>query len=103
MKTGLAPARTIAPAVAKNVKGVVITSSPGPTPAASRAICIASLPLAQPIPKFTLLKTAISFSSFFTFYHKIKFDELITSSSIFNNSGFKSSYCSFPSTIDIFI
>ncbi len=36
--TGVAPALAMAPAVAKKVNGVVITSSPGPTPQASRAL-----------------------------------------------------------------
>ena len=43
-KTGLAPVRAIAPAVAKNVYGVVITSSPGPMSSAIRQISRASLP-----------------------------------------------------------
>ena len=36
-KTGIAPTWWMAPAVAKNVNGVVRTPSPGPTPAARRA------------------------------------------------------------------
>ena len=43
-KTGLAPVRAMAPAVAKNVYGVVITSSPGPMSSAIRLISRASLP-----------------------------------------------------------
>ncbi len=36
-KTGLPPARTMALAEAKKLNGVVMTPSPGPTPAAARA------------------------------------------------------------------
>ena len=43
-KTGMAPRRMIEPAVAKNVYGEVITSSPGPTPEAISAISKASVP-----------------------------------------------------------
>ena len=43
-KTGLAPVRAMAPAVAKKVYGVVITSSPGPMPSAIRLTSRASLP-----------------------------------------------------------
>src|SRR5262245_21690486 len=43
-KTGVAPAWTITLAVAGQVIGVVITSSPGPTPTASSARCSAAVP-----------------------------------------------------------
>src|SRR5436309_3273700 len=43
-KTGVAPVCTITFAVAGHVIGVVITSSPGPTPRATRARCIAAVP-----------------------------------------------------------
>ena len=43
-KTGVAPAWTITFAVAGQVMGVVITSSPGPTPTASSARCSAAVP-----------------------------------------------------------
>src|SRR5262245_47856038 len=43
-KTGVAPVWTITFAVAGQVIGVVITSSPGPTPSATRARCIAAVP-----------------------------------------------------------
>ena len=46
--TGLAPVRAIAPAVATKVKGVVITSSPGPIPNAIMANSNASEPDAHP-------------------------------------------------------
>src|SRR5829696_137475 len=47
--TGVAPAWTITFAVAGHVTGVVTTSSPGPTPSASSARCIAAVPDATAI------------------------------------------------------
>ena len=44
--TGVAPSRTMTSAVATNVNGVVITSSPGPIPSAIRLMSRASVPLA---------------------------------------------------------
>ena len=46
---GVAPARRIALTVAKKLKGVVMTASPGPTLAAAKASQMASVPLAQPM------------------------------------------------------
>ena len=48
-KTGFAPNREIVLAVAKNVNGMVMTSSPTFTPMAMRESNSASLPEAQPI------------------------------------------------------
>src|SRR6266581_4203946 len=48
--TGVPPALWIVPAVAKNVNGVVMTSSPGLKPSALRGRSSASVPLAQAIP-----------------------------------------------------
>ena len=48
-KTGVAPRREIASAVAMNVNGVVKTASDGPTPSAINAIKRASVPLEQDI------------------------------------------------------
>src|SRR5438876_3349993 len=48
-KMGVAPAWTITFAVAGQVIGVVITSSPGPIPSASSARCIAAVPEATAI------------------------------------------------------
>ena len=45
--TGVAPARTIISAVAANVNGVVMTSSPGPIPMAIKGISNASVPEEQ--------------------------------------------------------
>src|SRR5579864_2637302 len=47
-KTGRAPVATIAPTVAINVFGVVITSSPGPTPSRRRGKLRASVPVPTP-------------------------------------------------------
>src|SRR6266571_2520096 len=50
--TGVPPALWIAPAVAKNVNGVVMTSSPGFRPSALSGSRSASVPLAQAIAYF---------------------------------------------------
>ena len=47
-KTGLAPIRAMEPAVAKNVYGLVMTSSPEPIPSAISAISRASVPEETP-------------------------------------------------------
>ena len=52
-KTGVAPRRAIASAVAKNVNAGQITSSPAPIPSASSASTSASVPLATPIACWT--------------------------------------------------
>ena len=52
--TGLAPQYVIASAVAMKVFGTVITSSPGPTPEASRASQRASVPLPTPMAVLAL-------------------------------------------------
>ena len=51
-KTGRAPSRAMAPAVAKNVYGVVTTSSPGPIPRAIIAASSASVPEEMPTACF---------------------------------------------------
>ncbi len=61
--TGVAPALWIVPAVAKKVKGVVITSSPRPMSSALIASSSASVPLAQPIACFVCDSSAVAFSS----------------------------------------
>ena len=45
-KRGVAPARTIAAALAMNVLAGTMTSSPGPMPSAVRVSCSASVPFA---------------------------------------------------------
>ena len=49
-KTGVPPALWIVPAVAKNVNGVVMTSSPERSPSALSGRSSASVPLAQAMP-----------------------------------------------------
>jgi len=51
-KTGVALLRQIEEAVAKKLKGVVITSSPSPIPKALMAKTRASVPEAQPMAFF---------------------------------------------------
>ena len=48
--TGRAPVRAMVPAVAKNVNGEVITSSPAPMPNAIKANNSASVPEETPMP-----------------------------------------------------
>ena len=59
-KTGVAPALTTAPAVAKKLTPGTITSSPGRTPRARRAIVSASVPLATPMQCRRPMKAANS-------------------------------------------
>jgi hypothetical protein len=61
--TGVAPVRTTARAVAKAEFGVVITSSPGPTPSACNARVMASIPLPTPTACGTPTKSAYSRSN----------------------------------------
>ncbi|MNY78774.1 hypothetical protein D3C86_2191640 [compost metagenome] len=49
-KTGFAPTRAITSAVAKKVKGGVMTSSPSPIDMASNERRSASVPFATPMP-----------------------------------------------------
>ena len=49
-KSGRAPARAMVPAVAKNVNGLVMTSSPAPMSSAMSASSSASVPEETPMP-----------------------------------------------------
>ena len=60
--TGTAPIIAMASAVAKNVNGVVMTSSPGATPNAFSAITSASVPLFTATACLTPIYAAKSFS-----------------------------------------
>ncbi|TXT21923.1 MAG: hypothetical protein FD138_3921 [Planctomycetota bacterium] len=71
--TGFAPSRQIELAVAKNVNGLVMTSSPGPTPSAIRARISASVPDAQPIAERESQYFAISVSSSVTSSPRMNF------------------------------
>ena len=62
-KTGVAPRRAIASAVAKNVNAGQMTSSPSPIPSASSASTSASVPLATPIACWTPRYSAASRSN----------------------------------------
>ena len=75
MKTGVAPARTIALAEAKKLKAVVMTESPGFTPAATSASQRASVPDAQPTAEAAPVSAAISRSSASTSGPRIKLCE----------------------------
>ena len=61
--TGVAPTLCTVPAVAKNVNGVVTTSSPRPMSSARRASRIASVPFAHPMAYFVCDSAATAFSS----------------------------------------
>src|SRR5271157_4395862 len=66
-KTGFAPTRAMEPAVAMKLKGDVMTSSPGPMPAAIKERTRASVPEAQPManlaPSFAASSSSRSFTS----------------------------------------
>src|SRR5262249_13256239 len=70
--TGFAPTRAIEPAVATKLKGVVMTSSPAPTPAAIKARTSASEPEAQETANFALNSFAYSSSRALTSAPKMK-------------------------------
>ena len=78
-KTGVAPRRAIAPAVAKKVYGVVMTSSPGPMFSAMRQASRASLPDDTPIPWEQFEYAAMAFSHCSTFGPRMKCWDSITS------------------------
>ncbi len=78
-KTGLALSLAIAPAVAKKVKGVVMTASPSPTSRAIRETISASDPEETPVANFVSLKAAISFSRLSTSEPKMNFWDEATS------------------------
>ena len=61
-KTGFAFSRATSPADAKNVNGLVITSSPGPTPSAIRETRSASVPDETPIACAAPISSAKAFS-----------------------------------------
>src|SRR5438034_2307732 len=66
-KTGFAPHKTTVEAVAKNVKGGITTSCPGPMPWASNAIWRAAVPFATAIACFRPKSFAKAFSNASTF------------------------------------
>jgi hypothetical protein len=70
--TGRAPVRAIVPAVAKNVKGDVTTSSPAHISSAISASNSASVPEETPIPKVAAQYRAISASRAVTWSPRMK-------------------------------
>jgi hypothetical protein len=66
MNTGRPPALWMAPAVAKKVNGVVITSSPGLSSKALSGSRSASVPLAHPTANFVAARLATASSSWAT-------------------------------------
>src|SRR5438876_4771367 len=66
-KTGFAPHRTTVDAVAKNVRGGITTSCPGPMPWASNATWRAAVPFATAIACFRPQSFATAFSNASTF------------------------------------
>ena len=72
-KTGLAPRREMAPAVAKKVNGTVMTSSAALSPDAINAKSSASLPEAQPIARRLPTYCAVAFSNSDSEAHALEF------------------------------
>src|SRR5665213_1318202 len=91
--TGFAPACTIAPAVAKNVNGTVMTSSPGPIPSASSASSSASEPDAHPMACRTPQYSAALASNALTSSPRMKYCESITRSTAAVISFLIPAYC----------
>src|SRR5215211_228502 len=100
-KTGVAPVRAIASAVAKKVKAGQTTSSPEPTPSASSAMTIASVPLATLTASGTPRYAAASCSKASTLGPSTKRLDTSTSSMTRRNSGSSASYWAFVSASGI--
>src|SRR5712664_3363504 len=96
--TGVAPTRAIAPAVAKNVYGVVMTSSPGPMFSAIRQANKASLPDETPTACEQPQYRAIAFSHCSTFGPKMKCCDSITSAMAASTSALIVAYCALRSS-----
>src|SRR6266851_8011421 len=97
-KTGVAPTRAIAPTVAKNVYGVVMTSSPGPMFSAIKQASKASLPDETPTACAQWLYSAIAFSHCSTFGPKMKCWDSITSAMAASTSALIVEYCALRSS-----
>src|SRR6266478_749003 len=95
--TGVAPKRTIAPTVAKNVYGVVMTSSPVPIFSAIKHANKASVPEETPTACEHPLYCAIACSHCSTFGPKMKCWDSITSAISASTSDFIVAYCAFRS------
>src|SRR5579872_642578 len=101
--TGVAPTRAMAPAVAKNEYGVVMTSSPGPMFSAMRHTIRASLPDETPIPWEQFEYSAILFSHSSTLGPRMKRCDSSTSATAASISGFMLAYCALRSSRGTFI
>src|SRR6266566_4872118 len=96
--TGVAPTRAIAPTVAKNVYGVVMTSSPGPMFSATKQANKASVPEETPTACEQPLYCAIAFSHSSTFGPKMKCWDSITSAIAASTSALIVAYCALRSS-----
>jgi len=101
--TGLAHVRAMHPAVAKNVYGVVMTSSPGPIPSVIRAHRRASVPLETPTAAAQPLYLAIASSICFTCGPLMKWAESTTSSTAFMIFALIGAYCALRSSSGTFM
>ncbi len=102
-KTGRAPRRAIAAAVAKNENGVVITSSPDLTSRAIKASSSPSEPEAQPTAYFALQYSAIEVSSWRTSSPRTKRCEASTRSTARCTPSRIEAYCDWRSSKGTFI
>src|SRR5258708_21777068 len=96
--TGVAPTRAIAPTVAKNVYGLVITSSPGPMFSAIKQANKASVPEETPTACEHPLYCAIACSHCSTFDPKMKCCDSMTSAIADSTSDLIVAYCALRSS-----
>ncbi len=96
--TGVAPTRAMAPTVAKNVYGVVMTSSPGPMFSTIKHASKASVPEETPTACEQLLYSAIAFSHSSTLGPRMKCWDSITSAIAASTSALIVAYCALRSS-----
>src|SRR5690348_8919503 len=101
-KTGVAPRRATASAVAKNVNAGQITSSPGPMPIASITSTSASVPLATPIVSGTPRYAAASASNAAQLGPNTNCPWSSAPAKACWSSGISGAYCALTSTSGIF-
>src|SRR5262249_29613640 len=101
-KTGVAPRRAIASAVAKNVNAGQMTSSPTLIPMASITSTSASVPLATPIVSGTFRYAAASSSKAAQLGPNTNRPSSSTSAKACWSSGISGAYCALTSTSGIF-
>jgi hypothetical protein len=102
-KTGVKPRSAMVSAVATNVNGVVITSSPGRRSSAISERSRASVPLLSAIPNRTPLIRAISLSSSAVAGVRPNIPVASTSRTAASISLFSAAYCAGKSAIETFI